>query len=289
MPVQPTATTPADTATGNKLISLRAIIRDCESLIVAYSGGVDSAFLMSVAHDVLGKRAIAITARSPSLPASELAAATELAARFGWTHRVIDTREVDDPRYAANNTRRCYFCKTELYTWIEQIRAAEGWKVIANGTNQDDLGDFRPGLDAAREHAIRSPLLEAELTKADVRALARQAGLPVWDKPAQACLSSRVPYGTHVTVQMLRKIETAEAALHVRGFRSLRVRHHGTVARIEVPLEELPRLIDPEVRQAIVAAVREAGYLYVTVDLAGLRSGSMNEAIAGWRGNTGTA
>lgn len=284
MAVEPSLATTLAPDLQRKLDALRTIIRDAGSMMVAYSGGVDDAFLMWAADDVLNERSIAITARSPSLASSELAEATELARRLGWQHRVIDTQEVHNPQYAENSPRRCYFCKTELYTWLERIRSAEGWNVIANGTNKDDLGDIRPGLEAARERSIRSPLLEAGLTKDEVRTLARQAGLPVWDKPSQACLSSRVPYGTPVTIETLRKIEAAEAGLRAHGFRSLRVRHHGTVARIEVPVEELPRLVEADVRDAIVEAVRKAGYLYVTVDLAGLRSGSMNEALAQWRG-----
>jgi uncharacterized protein len=289
MTTEPSVATTLERELQRKLDALRTLIRDAGSMIVAYSGGVDSAFLMWAAHDVLKDRALAITARSPSLASSELDEAVDLARRSGWQHRVIDTQEVNNPQYAENSPRRCYFCKTELYTWLDRIRGSEGWSVVANGTNKDDLGDFRPGLEAAREHRVRSPLLEAGLTKDDVRALARQAGLPVWDKPSQACLSSRVPYGTPVTVETLRKIEAAEAALRNLGFRSRRVRHHGTVARIEVPVEDLPRLLDGAVRDAVVEAVKKAGYLYVTVDLAGLRSGSMNEALAQWRGKSRSA
>ncbi|NQW18210.1 MAG: ATP-dependent sacrificial sulfur transferase LarE [Chloroflexi bacterium] len=271
-----------------KVHHLRSMIQDYESLVVAYSGGVDSAYLMSVAHDVLGGRAIAVTAKSPSLPASELTDATALANRLEWQHRVIETQEVLDPRYAANDVRRCYFCKTSLYSRLEELFPSSEWAAIANGTNVDDLGDYRPGLEAASERRVRSPMVHAGLTKTDIRTLSRADGLPIWDKPAQACLSSRIPYGTPVTIETLSQIEAAEAALRDLGLRQLRVRHNGRTARIEVPEEDIVAIVVPEMREAIVSRLREVGYTYVTLDLAGYRSGSLNEGIAGVKGSNGT-
>lgn len=274
-PVSPTTELTLD----EKRERLTEILRGYGSLIVAYSGGVDSAFLTAIAQQTLGDKSIAITAHSPSLSEDELVDAVELAEKQSWNHRVIITDEINDPRYAVNDLQRCFFCKTELYTHLIEIARSEGWDEVANGTNADDLGDFRPGLEAARDFTVRSPMVEAGLTKADIRALSKEMDLPVWDKPAQACLASRIPYGTMVTVEALTQIAKAERGLRQAGFRQLRVRHHGDVARIEVPVEDLASLIDEDTRNTIVKKIREAGYLYVTMDLAGFRSGSMNEAI----------
>ena len=253
------------------------------AVVVAYSGGVDSAFLATVAHDTLGGRAIAVTANSPSLPPSSLREAVELARERGFNHLVIDTHEVERADYQANDPNRCFFCKEELYETLAKLPEAEDAQIV-NGHNADDRrGDFRPGMNSARKRGVRSPLVEAGLTKAEIRELSREMGLPTWDKPAQACLSSRIPYGAPVTVEALGRIARGEEYLRGIGLRQVRVRHHGDIARIEVEPSDFPRLTDEETRAALTAYFRSIGYAYVTLDLEGYRSGSLNEVLAGIR------
>jgi len=259
---------------------LLAILRGYGRLAVAYSGGVDSAVVAKAARVALGDDAVAVTAVSESLAQGELEEATALAGRIGIAHRVIRTEEFADPNYLRNNPDRCYFCKSELYGRLEKLKDALGVETIASGANLDDQGDHRPGMRAAGEHGVRHPLQEAGLTKDHVRGLARAWDLPTWDKPATPCLSSRIAYGEDVTPGRVRMVDEAEGWLRRQGLRLLRVRYHkGDLARIEVPVEELPRLADPEVRRMLIPAFRELGFKFVTLDLEGFRSGSLNTLI----------
>ena len=248
------------------------------SVVVAYSGGADSAYLALVAHRTLGERAVAITADSPSYPERHRQLAIQIARDFGLRHEIIQTSELERPEYRANPANRCYYCKHELYTHLSRIAAGRD-AVIVDGNNADDRGDYRPGRQAAREFGVRSPLDEVDLSKEEIRELSRQAGLPTWNEPASACLSSRIPYHTEVTDEKLRIIERAEQALRALGFRVFRVRHHDDLARIEIARAEMPRALDPDVSAAIVRALKEAGYRYVSLDLQGYRTGSLNEGL----------
>ena len=248
------------------------------SVIVAYSGGVDSAYLAYVANRTLGDRAVAVTADSPSYPERHRQLAIRIAQDFGLRHEVIHTSELERPEYRANPANRCYYCKHELYTHLSRLAAARA-AVVVDGNNADDRGDYRPGRQAAREFGVRSPLDEVNLTKSEIRELSRRAGLPSWDEPASACLSSRIPYHHEVTDEKLRMIERAEQSLRTLGFRVFRVRHHEEMARIEIARDEMPRALEPEMSVAIVRALKSAGYQYVGLDLQGYRTGSLNEGL----------
>ena len=262
-----------------KAARLRELLAGYRSVLIAFSGGVDSAYLAIAAHGVLGERALAITADSPSYPDTHRRLALSIARDFGFAHEMIRTAELERPEYRANPANRCYYCKDELYSQLAALARERDFAMVIDGNNADDRGDYRPGRQAAREHGVRSPLDEADLTKDDIRALARAAGLASWDEPASACLSSRIPYGQEVTDQRLRQIEQAEQVLRDLGFRIFRVRHHDTVARLEIARAEMPRALDPGVNATLVASLKALGYQYVSLDLQGYRLGSLNEAL----------
>ena len=258
---------------------LRELVRGYESLIVAFSGGADSAYLAFVAHTELGDRALAVTGDSASYPTFQRELADRLTKQFGIHHEIILTEEFEDANYTSNPPNRCYYCKNELYTKLAGLAQTRGFAIICDGSNADDVGDYRPGRQAAREIGVRSPLEECGLTKAEIRELSRRAGLPTWNEPASACLSSRVPYGQVVTIEKLSMVDKAEIALKELGFRQVRVRHHGDVARIEVAEEELPRALDSEMAGRMSVALKALGFRYVALDLEGYRTGSLNEVL----------
>ncbi len=258
---------------------LFTVLKGYGRVMVAYSGGTDSAYLAWAAHHVLGDGAVAITADSASIPESHKRDAERLARQFGFRHEYVQTYEFDNPDYVKNGPDRCFHCKDELFTRLEEVGRERGIEHVVYGVNVDDLGDYRPGQKAAGLHAVKAPLVEAGLTKAEIRELSRQANLPTWDRPASACLSSRVPYGTPVTPETVKTVETGEEALRALGFRQFRVRFHGELVRIEIAPDELPSALTPEMARAFTSIFKPLGFLYVTLDLEGYRQGSLNAAL----------
>jgi uncharacterized protein len=261
-----------------KYENLKNIIRDMGSVLIAFSGGVDSTFLLKTAHDILGENVCAVTATSPTYPGSEFRSAAELALLIGVRHLSVESNELEIPGFMENPKERCYFCKKELFQILVEKAARMGFSSVAEGSNTDDLGDYRPGRKAVEELKVRSPLLEADLSKEEIRRLSRELGLPTWDKQPYACLASRFPYGVRITGSRLHAIEVCEEFLKEKGFGTYRVRFHGDTARIEVGERELDRFLDPDLRREVVGCFKEAGFIYVALDLQGYRTGSMNEA-----------
>jgi uncharacterized protein len=271
------------------LEQLKKTLREMGTVLIAYSGGVDSSFLAVTAHEVLGQNSLAVFASSPVAPPMEKEAAESLAHQFGLRFRIIESNEMANPDFVANPPERCYYCKRELFSELKPIALAEGLKWVADGTNADDLSDYRPGRKASAEAGIRSPLLEVGLTKAEIRQLSRTQGLPTWDRPASPCLASRIPYGIPVTAETLNKIAQGEKYLHNLGLRQVRLRHHGDIARIELDQPDMAKIIKTDIRQGIIEHFKALGYKYVTLDLTGYRTGSLNEflGIANQEGNNG--
>jgi uncharacterized protein len=265
--------------TSTREARLYAVLTDYESILVAYSGGVDSAYLAWAANRARPGQVLCVTADSPSYPRRHRDMAEAIARQFHLPHEFVHTSELERPEYRANPSNRCYHCKTELYEHLSQLAHDRGFSVIVDGSNADDRGDYRPGRQAAREFGVRSPLDDAELTKEEIRALARDAGLPIWDEPASACLSSRIPYESEVTEAKLATIEQAEEIVRALGFRVFRVRHHDTLARLEIGRDEMARALEPEINQALVSKLKAIGYKYVSLDLQGYRTGSLNEVL----------
>ena len=258
---------------------LFTVLRGLERVMVAYSGGADSAYLAWAAHSVLGPNALAITADSASIPDSHKRDAEAFVRRFGIPHEYIETREFDNPDYLKNDANRCFHCKDELFTRLEEVGRQRGIPHIIYGVNADDLGDYRPGQNAAKLHQVKAPLVEAGLTKAEIRELSRMASLPTWDRPASACLSSRIPYGTPVTIENVKTVESGEEHLKSLGFRQFRVRYHGELVRLEISTDEMPRAMTPEMARRFTDIFKALGFKYITLDLQGYRQGSMNEVL----------